>query len=325
MKLPRRQFLRLAAGAATLPALSRVACAQPYPSRPVRLIFGFPAGSGADIIARLISQWLSERLGQPFIVENRLGATSNIATEAVVNAPADGHTLLVVTTANAINATTYERLNFNFLRDIAPVAGMTRAPFVMLVNPSLPARTVPEFIAHAKANPGMVNFASAGVGGISHVCGELLKVMTGINMHHVPYRGDTPALIDLLSGQVHLYFGTLTASTEHISTGRLRALAVTTATRWEALPDIPALAEFVRGFEASAMNGLGAPKGTSADVINKINKQVNAALADPKIKARLGDLGATVLPGSPADFGKLVADETEKWAAIVRTANIRMG
>jgi tripartite-type tricarboxylate transporter receptor subunit TctC len=324
MKLPRRQFLYLAAGAAALPAVSRVAWAEAYPTRPVRLIFGFPAGSGGDVISRMFSQWLSVRFGQPFIVENRLGAGSNIATEAVVNAPADGHTLLVVTSANTINATTYESLNFNFVHDIAPVSGMISAPFVMLVSPSLPAETVPAFIAYAKANPGKINMASSGTGTLPHVSGELLKVMTGIDMLHVPYRGDAPALTDLLSGQVQVYFATLTASIEHVRAGRLRALAVTSATRWEALPHIPPLAQFVPGFEASAWNGIGAPKGTPAEVIGMLNKEINSALADPKMKARLAELGVTALPGSSTAFGRLIADETEKWAKVIRMANIKV-
>ena len=324
MKLPRRQLLHLVVGAAALPAVSRIAWAEAYPTRPVRLIFGFTAGSGGDVISRMFSQWLSERFGQSFIVENRLGAGSNIAAEAVVNAPADGHTLLVVTSANTINATTYENLNFNFVRDIAPVSGMISAPLVMLVSPSLPAETVPAFIAYAKANPGNINMASSGTGTLPHASGELLKVMTGIEMLHVPYRGEAPALTDLLSGQVQVYFATLTASIEHVRAGRLRALAVTSATRSEALPHIPPLAQFVPGFEAIAWNGLGAPKGTPAEVIGKLNKEINAALADPKMKARLAELGGTALPGSSADFGRLIADETEKWAKVIRTANIKV-
>ena len=323
MKFPRRRFLQLAAGAAALRAVSRIAQASAYPSRPVRIIVGFSAGSGGDIIARLIGQWLSERFGQPFIVENRIGAGSNIATEVVVNAPADGQTLLMVTAANTINATTYEKLNFNFIRDIAPVAGMIRAPFIMLVNPSFPARTVPEFISYAKAHPGTVNCASAGIGTIPHVAGELLKMMAGIDMLHVPYRGDAPALTDLLRGQVHVYLGTITGSIEYIRDGRLLALAVTSATRWGALPHIPALAEFVPGFEASFWNGVGAPKKTPADIVAKLNREINAALADRKLVARLAELGAMVLPGSPADFGRLITEETEKWGKVIRAANIK--
>jgi tripartite-type tricarboxylate transporter receptor subunit TctC len=314
----------MVAGAAALPAVARIAWAETYPTRPVRLMFGFPAGSGGDVISRMFSQWLSERFGQPFIVENRLGAGSNIATEAVVNAPADGHTLLVVTSANTINATTYESLNFNFVRDIAPVSGMITAPFVMLVSSSFPAETVPAFIAYAKAHPGKINMASSSTGTLPHVSGELLKVMTGIDMLHVPYRGDAPALTDLLSGQVQVYFAPLPASIEHVRTGRLRALAVTSATRWEALPQIPPLAQFVPGFEAAAWNGIGAPKGTPAEVIDKLNKEINAALADPQMKARLAALGLGALPGSSADFGRLIADETEKWAKVVRMANIKV-
>jgi tripartite-type tricarboxylate transporter receptor subunit TctC len=323
MKLPRRNFLRLAAGAAGLPAVSRIARAQAYPARPVRVIVGFPAGGGVDINARPISQWLSERLGQQFVVENRPGAGSNIATETVVRASPDGYTLLAVSVANALNATLYEKLNFNFIRDIVPVAGTMRVPGVMVVNPSVPANTVPEFIAYAKANPGKVNMASAGNGTTGHVFGELFKFMTGVNLVHVPYRGGAPALIDLLGGQVQVFLGGISGSIEYIRAGRLRALAVTTATRSEALPDIPTLGDFLRGYESSAWNGIGAPKDSPAEVIEKLNKEINAALADPKFKARLADLGGTPLSGSPADFSKLISDETEKWGKVVKFAGIK--
>jgi tripartite-type tricarboxylate transporter receptor subunit TctC len=324
MKLSRRRhFLHLAAGAAALPAVSRIAWAQTYPTRPVRIVVGFPPGGGADITARLIGQWLSERLGQPFIIENRPGAGSNIATEAVVRAPADGYTLLLVGGWNAINATLYDKLNFNFLRDIMPVASIGGAPYVMVINPSLPAKTVPDFIAYAKANPGRVNMASAGTGAPSHVSGELFKMMAGVNMVHVPYRGGGPAVTDLLGGQVQVMFVPPPTSIEHIRSGKLRALAVTTATRSDALPDIPTVAEFVPGYEASNWYGVGIPKNTPAEIIDKLNKEINAGLADPKLRARLADLGGTVLAGSPADFGKLIADETEKWGKVVKFVGIK--
>jgi tripartite-type tricarboxylate transporter receptor subunit TctC len=320
----RRQFLHLAAGAAALPAVSRIAMAQAYPSRPVRWIVGFPAGGGADIVARLIGQWLSERLGQPFVIENRPGASSNIAAEAVVRSPPDGYTLLLVTMpANAINATLYDKLNFNFIRDIAPVAGLTRDPLVMLVNPSFPAKTVPKFIAYAKANPGKVNMASSGVGASQHVAGELFRLMTGVQMNHVPYRGAAPALTDLISGQVQVLFDVTTSSIEHIKAGRLRALAITATTRSEALPDIPTIGEFVPGYEASNIRGVGAAKNTPVEIIDRLNKEINAALVEPKINTRLADLGATALASSPADFGKLIEDETEKWAKVVKSAGIK--
>jgi tripartite-type tricarboxylate transporter receptor subunit TctC len=323
MKLPRRRFLHLAAGAAALPAVSRVARAQAYPSRPVRIITGFAAGAGTDIVARLLGQWLSERLGQPFVVENRPGAGSNIGTEAVVRAAPDGYTLLLTFSSNAINATLYEKLNFNFIRDIAPVAGVIRVPNVMLVNPSVPAKTIPEFIAYAKANPGKISMASGGNGTPAHVSGELFKMMTGINMIHVPYRGAAPALTDLLGGQVQISFAGMTASIEYIRAGKLRALAVTTATRSEALPDLPTVGEFVPSFEASQWYGVGAPKNTPAEIVDRLNKEINAALANPKIKYRFTDLGGMILGGSPAEFGKLIADETEKWGKVVRAANIK--
>jgi tripartite-type tricarboxylate transporter receptor subunit TctC len=324
MKLPhRRQFLHLAAGAAALPAVARLAWAQTYPTRPVRIIVGFAAGGTGDIIARLMGQWLSERLGQPFIIENRPGGGTNIATEAVVRAPADGYTLLSVGSTQAINATLYNKLNFNFIRDITPVAGIVVGPNIMVVNPSVPATTVPEFIAYAKANAGKLNMASGGIGSLGHVSGELFKMMAGINVGHVPYRGGGPALTDLLAGQVQVYFSPLPAAIEYIRAGKLRALAVTTATRSEALPDIATVAEFVPDYEASVWAGIGAPKATPAEIVNKLNKEVNAALDNPKMKARLADLGGTVLPGSPADFGKHIAEETEKWGKVIRAGNIK--
>ncbi len=295
-----------------------MATAQTYPTRPVRLIIGYPPGGSADITARLLGQWLSERLGQPFVIESRPGASTNIATEAVVRAPPDGYTLLLVAPANAINATLYEKLNFNFISDIAPVAGIIRFPNVMVVNPLVPAKTVPEFIAYAKANPGRLNMASSGNGSTIHVSGELFKMMTGVNMVHVPYRGGAPALTDMISGQVQVMFDNVPTSIEFIRAGKLRALAVTTATRSEVLPDLPTVADFVPGYEASAWYGVGVPKGTPDDIIDKLNKEINAILADPKAKARLADLGASLLAGSPADFGKLVADETEKWGKVVK-------
>ena len=323
MKLPRRRFLRLATIAIGLPAISRAANAQTYPAHPVRIVVGFAAGGAPDIAARLLAQWLSERLGQQFIIENRPGAGGNIATEAVLDAPADGYTLLLVAAANTINATLYDNLNYTFIRDIAPVAGILRTFYVMEVNPSVPAKTVPEFIAYAKANPGKVNMASAGSGTPQHVAGELFNMMAGVNMLHVPYRGAAPALTDLLGGQVQVMFDNLTSSIEHIRTGKLRALAVTTAVRSEALLDVPTVGDFLPGFEASGLYGLGAPKATPAAIIERLNQEINAGLADPKIKARLADLGGTMLPGSPADFGKLIAEETEKWAKVVKFAGIK--
>jgi tripartite-type tricarboxylate transporter receptor subunit TctC len=295
-----------------------MATAQTYPTRPVRFIIGYPPGGSADLTARLLGQWLSERLGQPFVIESRPGASTNIATEAVVRAPPDGYTLLLVAPANAINATLYEKLNFNFISDIAPVAGIIRFPNVIVVNPSVPAKTVPEFIAYAKANPGRLNMASSGNGSTIHVSGELFKMMTGVNMIHVPYRGGAPALTDMISGQVQVMFDNVPTSIEFIRAGKLRALAVTTATRSEVLPDLPTVADFVPGYEASAWYGVGVPKGTPDDIIDKLNKEINAILAEPKAKARLADLGASLLAGSPADFGKLVADETEKWGKVVK-------
>jgi tripartite-type tricarboxylate transporter receptor subunit TctC len=321
MKLPRRRFLHLAAGAAALPAVSRFAWAQTYPTRPVRIIVGFAAGGGSDITARLIGQWLSERLGQQFVVDNRPGAGGNIATETVVRAPPDGYTLLLVNAANAINATLYEKLNF--IRDIAPVAGITVVPNVMVVHPSVPAKTVPEFIAYAKANPGKISMASGGMGSVGHLSGELFKMMTGVDMVHVPYRGQAPGLTDLLAGQVQVYFNSPPASIDYIKAGSLQPLAVTTATRSETLPNLPTVDEFVPGYEASQWFGIGAPKNTPAEIVAKLNAEVNAALADPKLKARLADVGGTVLPGSPADFGKLIADDTEKWGKVVKLSGAK--
>jgi len=324
MKLPhRRQFLHLTAGAAALLAVSCVAWAQSYPIKPVRLIVGFAPAGGTDITARLIGQWLSERLSQQFIIENRPGAGSNIATEAVVRAPPDGYTLLVATSANAFNATLYDKLNFNFIRDIAPVAGIIIVPDVMVVHPSVPAKTIPELIAYAKANPGKINIASGAIGGPGHVATELFKMMTGTDMPLVSYRGGGPALVDLLGGQVQVMFATMPPSIGYVRAGKLRALAVTAATRSDALPDLPTVAEFVPGYEFSFWTGIGAPRTTPAEIVDKLNKEVNAALDDPKMKARLADLGGTVLLGSPADFGKHIAEETEKWAKVIRAANIK--
>ena len=323
MHLPRRRFLHLAAGAAALPALSRIVRAQAYPTRPVRLVVGLAAGGPADVVARLIAQWLSERLGQPFVVENRTGAATNIAAEAVVRAPADGYTLLFVTAASAINTTLYEKLSFNLSRDIVPVAGLIRAPSVLEVNLSVPAKTVPEFIAYAKANPGKLTMASGGIGAPSHVFGELFKFMTGVNLVHVPYRGAAPAVTDLVAGQVQVYFDPIPSSIGYIRAGKVRPLAISSATRSGALPDVPTVSEFVPGYEASFWFGVGAPKVTPAEIVDKLNKEVNAALADPKMKARLADLGGVVLPGSPAEFGKLIAEETEKWGKVIRAANIK--
>ena len=318
MTLPRRRFLHLAARAAALPALPRIAWAQTYPTRPVHLIVGTVAGATPDIDARIIGQWLSERLGQPFVIENRPGAGTNIATELVVRARPDGHTLLLITTANAINATLYDNLNFNFIRDIAPVASLVRTPLVMEVNPLVPAKTVPEFIAYANANPGKINMASAGNGTPQHVSGELFKMMAGVKLLHVPYRSTGPALVDLLGGQVQVMFDTVPASIEFIRAGKLRPLAVTTATRLEVLPGVPAVGEFVPGYEASAWQGIGAPKSTPVEIIERLNTHINAGLADPKMKARLADLGAIPIPMTPADFGKLIANETEKWGKAVQ-------
>jgi tripartite-type tricarboxylate transporter receptor subunit TctC len=323
MKLPRRKFLRLAAGAAALPAAVRIARAQTYPTRPVRIIVGFAAGGAADIAARLMGQWLSERLGQPFVIESRLGAGGNIAAEAVASASPDGYTLLLVNPGAAINVSLYDKLNYDFIRDIAPVAGIIRVANVMQVNPSVPANSVPEFIAYAKANPDKISMGSAGVGSSNHVSGELFKMLAGVRMVHVPYRGAAPALTDLIGGQVQVLFSAVTSSIETIKAGKVRALAVTTATRSEALPDLPTVAEFVPGYEASNWWGIGAPKSTPAEIVDKLNRDINAALADPRMKARLADLGGTMLAGPPADFGKLIVDETEKWAKVVKFAGIK--
>jgi tripartite-type tricarboxylate transporter receptor subunit TctC len=318
MKLPRRQFLHLAAGAAALSAWPRLARAQAYPSRPIRWVVGFVPGGATDIIARLMGQWLSERLGQSVVIENRPGAGSNIATEVVVNAPPDGYTLLLVGPAHAVNATLYPKLNYDFMRDIAPIASISREPLVMVVNPSVPAKTVAEFIAYAKANPGKLNMASSGIGTSVHVGGELFKMMTGINMQHVAYRGAAPAITDLIGGRVQVMFATLPSSIEYIKAGHLRALAVTTARRTPALPDLPIVADVLPGYEASAVYGVGAPRNTPVEIVDKLNKAINAGLADPSMQARLADLGGTVLPGTPADFATLIAAETRKWAEVVK-------
>jgi tripartite-type tricarboxylate transporter receptor subunit TctC len=323
VKLPRRKFLHLAAGAAALPAVSRIARAQAYPTRPVRIIVGFAAGGNADTIARVMGQWLSERLGQPFVVENRTGAATNIAAEAVARSPPDGYTLLFVTSANAVNTALYEKLNFNFMRDIAPVAAASRSPLVLEVHPAFSPNTLTEFISYAKANPGKISLASFGTATISHVAGELFKAMAGINLLHVPYRGSAPMLSDLLGGQVQASFDNLAGSIEFIKLGRLRPLAVTSTTRSDKLPEVPALHEFLPGFEASAWGGVGAPKNTPADIIGKLNREINAALADPQIKSRIEDLGSSVAPASSAEFGKFIADETEKWGKVIRAANIK--
>jgi len=323
MKLPRRKFLHLAAGAVAVPAVSRIARAQAYPTRPVRLIAPFAPGGGSDMTARLIGQWLSERLGQQFVIDNRPGAASNIATEAAVRASADGYTLLIVGSWNTINATLYDKLSFNFIRDIAPVASVIRDPYVMVVNPSVPAKSVPEFIAYAKDNPRKLNMASPGTGTGPHIGGELFKMMAGVDMVHVPYRGGGPVVTDLLGGQVQVSFASMPSSIQYIRAGKLRALAVTTATRSEALPDVPTVGEFVPGYEASTWYGVGAPKATPAEIIDKLNKEINAGLADPNIKARIADVGGTVLALSPADFGNFIADETEKWGNVIRALNIK--
>jgi tripartite-type tricarboxylate transporter receptor subunit TctC len=323
MKLPRRKFLGLAGFAAALSTAPRVARAQTYPSRPVRIIVGYAPGGGQDILARLIGQWLSDRLGQSFIVENRPGGGANIATEAVVRAPPDGYTLLTIGPAHAVNATLYDKLSFNFLRDIAAVASVTVNPSVLEVHPSVPVRSVPELISYAKANPGKLNTASAGNGTIQHVSGELFKLMTGVNMVHVPYRGAGPALADLLGGQVQVMFDTLISSIGYIKAGKLRALAVTTAARQESLPDLPTIGDFVPGYESSSVNGIGAPRDTPAAIVDKLNEEINAGLADPKLKARFTELGSTVLHGSAAAYGKFLADETEKWAKVVKFAGLK--
>jgi tripartite-type tricarboxylate transporter receptor subunit TctC len=317
MKLSRREFLHLAAGSTALPAASPVASAQPYPTRPVRLVAGFAPGGGTDIMARLTAQWLSERLGQPFIVENRPGAGSSLAAELVVKAPPDGYTLLMAGLANAVNATLYDKLSFNFSRDTAPVAAVVSTPNVMVVNPLFPAKTVPEFIAYGKARPGEINMASAGVGSATHMTGELFKMMTGLDMPHVPYRGTAPATTDLLGGQVQVIFADISAI-EFVKAGKLRALAVTSATRSQALPDTPTVGEFVPGYEASAWYGVVAPRDTPAEIVDKLNREINNILAESSVQARLAELGGTASPGSPADFGRLIADDTGKWAKVVK-------
>jgi tripartite-type tricarboxylate transporter receptor subunit TctC len=324
MKLVRRKFLKLAAGAVALPAVSRSASAQAYPSQPIRIIVGFAAGSGSDIFARLMAQWLSERIGQTVLVENRPGGGGNIGTEAVVKSPPDGYTLLQWVPGNMVNNTLYPNLNFNFLRDIAPVAGTARTPYVVVVNNDLPAKTIPELIAHAKANPGKLNFASAGVGTGIHMSGELFKMTAGVDMVHVPYRGAGNAMTDLIGGQVQLMFDTMAASIPHIKGGKIRALAVTTAERSTLLPDLPTVGEFVPGYEASGPFGLAAPKDTPQPILDKLNREINTVLADPKVKQHLADLGSEPLTGSPTEIGKLLANETEKWGKVVRAANIKV-
>jgi len=324
MKFARRQFLQLAAGAAVLPSVSNFARAETWPARPIRLIIGYTPGGSADLTARLMGQWLSERLGQPFVIENRPGGGTNIATEAVVRAAPDGYTLLLVAPANAINATLYEKLNFNFLRDIEPIAGIIRFPNVVAVNPQVPVNTIPELIAYAKANPGKLNMASSGNGSTIHMSGELFKMMTGIDMVHVPYRGGAPALTDLISGQVQVMFDNIPTCAEHVKSGKLRGLAITSTTRSEVLPDLPPVADFLPGYEASAWYGFGAPKGTPPEIIARLNKETNAVLADATAKKRFAELGAFLLPGSAADFGKLLADETEKWGKVVKFSGARV-
>jgi tripartite-type tricarboxylate transporter receptor subunit TctC len=323
MKLPRRRFLSLAVAAVTLPAAARMASAQAFPSRPVRIIVGFAAGGSSDIGARLIGQWLQERLGQPFVVENRPGAATNIATESVVHAAPDGYTLLMIGPSSTINATLYDKLSFVFLRDVAPVASTIRQPQMMLAHPSLPAKTIPELIAYAKANPGKITMASAGTGSSGHLAGELFKMMAGVNMLHVPYRGAGPALSDLLGGQVLMAVTGIAGSIEQVRAGKLRALAVTTATRATALPEVPTVGEFLPGYEAGDVLGLGAPRNTPAEIVDKLNREINAALADPRTSARFADLGGTPLPLTPAEYGKILSDETEKWGKVIRSASIK--
>jgi tripartite-type tricarboxylate transporter receptor subunit TctC len=323
MKLRRRTFLKLAGAAAAAPALPRLASALDYPTRPVRIVAGFAAGGGVDITARLIGQWLNERLGQSFVVENRTGAGGNVGTEAVVGAAPDGYTLLLATVPNAVNASLYDKLKFNFIRDIAPVAGIIRVPMFIMLHPSVPAKTVPEFIAYAKANPGKINMASAGNGSAPHMAGELFKMMAGVDLVHVPYRGQGPALTDLLGGEVQVLFATAPGTTDYVSTGKLRALAVTTAGRAEVLPEVPPVGDFVPGYETSQWYGMCAPGKTPADIIEKLNSEINAAIANPGLKARLAALGGEPLPGTPAEFGGLIAEETEKWAKVVRTAGLK--
>jgi tripartite-type tricarboxylate transporter receptor subunit TctC len=324
MKFQRRQFLHLAAGAAVLPAVSTVAKAQAYPARPIRLIVGYTPGGSADLTARLMGQWLSERLGQSFVIENRPGGGTNIASEAAVRAEPDGYTFLLVAPANAINATLYDKLNFNFLRDIEPVAGIIRFPNVVVVYPSVPVKSIPELIAYAKANPGKLNMASSGNGSTIHMSGELFKMLTGTNMVHVPYRGGAPALTDLISGQVHVMFDNIPTCAEHVKSGKLRGLAVTSTTRSAVLPDLPTVADFLPGYEASAWYGIGAPKNTPAEVIDRLNREINGILADPAAKGRFAELGAILLPGSAAEFGKLLTDETEKWGKVVKFSGAKV-
>jgi tripartite-type tricarboxylate transporter receptor subunit TctC len=323
MTLARRQFLRLAAGAAALPVVSSAARAQAYPSRPLRMIIGYPPGGSADITARLTGQWLTDRLGQPVVIENKPGAATNLATEAVVRAAPDGYTMLLAAPANAINASLYDKLNFDFLRDTTPVAGIIRFPNVVVVNPSLPIKSIPDLIAYAKANPGKLNMASSGNGSTIHMSGELFKMITGINMVHVPYRGGAPALTDLIAGQVHVMFDNVPTSAEHVKAGRLRGLAVTSTERSKVLPDLPTVADFLPGYEASAWYGLSMPKGVPPEAVDRVNKAVNDILTDPVAQARFAELGASLLPGSPADWGKLLAEETEKWAKVVKFAGAK--
>jgi tripartite-type tricarboxylate transporter receptor subunit TctC len=323
MKLLRRKFLQLAAGAAASPGISRFAWGQAYPSRPVRIILGFPPGGPSDILARLVGHWLSDRLGQPFLIESRPGASGNIAAEAVIRSPADGHTLLLVVPGNATSDALFDKLNFNFIRDTAPVAAISHGPLIMTVNPAIPVQTVPEFIAYAKARPGQINFASPGIGAIIHLGGELFKIMTGVNMVHVPYRGIAPALTDLIAGQVQMMFVDAPSSIEHIKAGKLRGLAVTSTARSEILPQLPTVSEFLPGFEAGNWFGLAAPRDTPVEVIDKLNKEINVALTEPTVKARLAGLGATAFTGSPADFGKFIAAEAEKWTKVIQTAGIK--
>ena len=324
MKFPRRTFLRLAMGAAALPAVSRIARAQAYPSRPVRIIVGFPAGGATDIQARLMGQWLSDRLGQQFIVENRAGASGNIGTEAVAKAPADGYTLLQIVTPHAINAALYTNLSFDFIRDIAPVTCVARLAYVVVVHPSVPATTIPEFIAHAKANPGKINYGSAGPGTPQNITCELFKMMTGVNLVHVPYRGGAPATTDLIGGHLQVVFCPVSEAIEHIKAGKLRALAVTTAARLDVLPDVPPVGDFVPGYEASGFAGIGAPRNTPADIIDMLNKELNAGVAEAKIRARITELGGTPLGGSPAEFGALISDAIEKWTKVIKFAGIKV-
>jgi tripartite-type tricarboxylate transporter receptor subunit TctC len=323
MKPPRRRFLHLAASAAILPAAARLAWAQAYPTRPVHIVVGFAAGTGLDIYARLVGQWLSQRLGQSFVIDNRPGNGTNLATESVVNAPPDGYTLLMASTAAFTNPALYDNLRFNFIRDMAPVASLTRGAFVMVVNPLFPAKTVPEFIAYAKANPGKINMASGGTGTVTHVAGELFKAMAGVDMLHVPYRSDGAAVTDLIGGRVQVYFIALAGAAEFIKAGKLRALGVTTAERSPAFPEVPTIGEFVSGYEASLRNGLGAPKATPADIVEKLNTEINAGLIDPKLKSKFADLGSVTAPLTTAEYGKIIVEETEKWGRVIRAANIK--